>query len=359
MLMMQNLQRIINALLHKPVDRIPVTGFLTSVTVELMERCGYGWEEAHYDAEKLVELAATAHNHCGLETLKLPFDMAVEAEALGCKIDPGSRDTLPQVINHIYEEPDELVFDRQLLTCGRIPVVLKAIGKAKTRYDGEAAVVSSIVGPFTLGTRLFGMDNFLIWSIAEPAKAHAAMERLTRLCIMYAGEQAEAGCDVVLIGEAASSGDLISPDTYRDVILPYHRELCRSLQAPSVVHICGDITGHLPYFPETGMTAISFDGKTDVKKATRLLKGKTALVGYIDTMTTLLHSTPEAVYQSAIDCIQSGVDLLCAGCAWPAHIPTDNILAMIKAAHENGKTTSVYENDKATSVYENGKTILK
>jgi len=305
-----------------------------------MEHCGFGWDEAHNDAEKLVTLAAAAHNHWGLETLKLPFDMTVEAEALGGKIDPGSRDTLPQLVAHLYEEPEELVFDRDLLTCGRIPIVLKAINMAKTRYDGEAAVVSSIVGPFTLGTRLFGMDNFLIWAVAEPEKAHAAMERLTRLCMMYAGEQATEGCDVVLIGEAASSGDLISPDTYRDIIMPYHRELCSSLSVPSVVHICGNITGHLPYILETGMTAISFDGKTDVEKAYRLLKGKTAMVGYVDTMTTLLHSAPEVVYQHSVDCIQAGIDLLCAGCAWPAHIPAENVLAMIRAAHDNGQNAN-------------------
>ena len=253
---------------------------------------------------------------------------------LGGKIDPGSRDTLPQLVAHLYEEPEELVFDRNLLSKGRIPVVLKAISTAKTRYDGEAAVISSIVGPFTLGTRLFGMDNFLIWAIAEPEKAHTAMERLTRLCAMYAGEQAAAGCDVVLIGEAASSGDLISPETYRDFIMPYHRELCSSLSVPSVVHICGNITGHLPYIVKTGMTAISFDGKTDVEQAYKILKGKTAMIGYVDTMSTLLNGTPEEVYKSSVDCINAGIDLLCAGCAWPAHIPTENILAMIRAAKE-------------------------
>jgi len=332
---MQNIQRILCALKHEPVDRIPVTGFLTSVTVELMELCGYGWDQAHYDAEKLVELAAAAHNHWGLETLKLPFDMTVEAEALGGKIDAGSRDTLPQLIAHLYNEPEELVFDRNLLNKGRIPIVLNAIGMAKARYHGEAAVVSSIVGPFTLGTRLYGMDNFLIWAAAEPEKAHAAMSRLTKLCVMYAKEQESSGCDVILIGEAASSGDLISPDIYRDLIMPYHKELCNSLRVPSVVHICGNITGHLPYIAETGMTAISFDGKTDVEKAFSLLKGKTALIGYVDTMSTLLHGTPGEVYQSSIDCMNAGVDLLCAGCAWPAHIPKENILAMIRAAIGN------------------------
>jgi uroporphyrinogen-III decarboxylase len=89
------------------------------------------------------------------------------------------------------------------------------------------------------------------------------------------------------------------------------------------------------------MTAISFDGKTDVKKAVEILKGKIALVGYVDTMGTLLHGSPEEVYQSSVDCIRAGVDILCAGCAWPAHIPTENILAMIRAANDNYKLRDI------------------
>jgi [methyl-Co(III) methanol-specific corrinoid protein]:coenzyme M methyltransferase len=329
---MNSLERILAALNHEQADRIPVTGFLTAVTAEMMEQCGFNWAEAHYDAEKLVKLAAAAHEQCGLETIKLPFDMTAEAEALGGRIDAGTADTLPQLRHYLFDEPEEFAFSADFIDKGRIPVILESINIAKARYSPDAAVVSSIVGPFTLGTKLFGIENFLVWVALEPEKVREAMKKLTDFCIIYAQEQINAGSDIILIGEAAASGDLISPDTYRDFIAPYHKSLCKGLAAPSVVHICGNIDRHLPYIFDTGMTGISFDAKTDIKKAYKLLKGKTALIGYVDTM-LLLKGSPELVYSASEECIEAGVDCLNAGCALPAHVKTENILAMIKAVN--------------------------
>ena len=329
---MNNRDRVLNALRGANDDRIPVTSFMTGVTVESMEICGFSWLEAHHDADKLADLAAAAHIHCGIETLKLPFDMAVEAEALGGGIDFGTADTLPQVRAHLFEEPGELRFDPNLLNRGRIPLVLRAIDIAKARYSPGAFVVSSIVGPFTLGGKLFGFDNFFEWLLVEPDKLRNAMERLTDLCVMYAAKQADAGADAIQIGEASSSGDLISSDTYRDFIAPYHARLCAEIKIPTVVHICGNVAGHLPHIRETGMTGLSFDEKTDMDTARKILKGKVALIGCVDTLSVLLNGTPEDVYIRSRRCVEAGVDLLNAGCAWPARVKNENIRAMVRAA---------------------------
>jgi len=333
---MNSLERVIAALNHKPVDRVPVTGFMTMVTSDLMKMYDYSWLDAHYNAEKLVELAAAAHVHCGLDTMKLPFDMTVEAEALGGKISMGSETTLPQIRDKLFDEPGEFVFDRDLLLKGRIPLVLKSIKLAKSKYSPHVAVTSSIVGPFSLGTWLFGVDDLLIWSIEEPEKLHAAMEKLTKLCIMYAKEQVFAGADVIQIGEAAASGDLLSPTTYRDFIAPYHKLLCAELSAPSIVHICGNITGHFQYIADTGMMGISFDKKSDANVGRELLKGKVALVGYVDVLETLLKGTAEEVYAASRECLEMHVDCLNPGCSLPAGVPMENISALVRASIEFG-----------------------
>ena len=324
--------KILTALAGKKPEGVPVASFMTGVTVESMNICGFDWREAHGDPTKMATLAAAAHEHCGIETLKLPFDMAVEAEALGGQIDFGNRDTLPQVRGHLFDDPSELVFEAGLLSKGRIPTVLEAIGIAKAQHGADCFVVSSIVGPFTLGGKLFGFDNFFEWLLLEPDKMNAAMEKLTDLCITYAKKQEEAGSDAVQVGEASSSGDLISPETYRDFIMPYHGRLFAEIKIPTVVHICGNIAGHLPYIKETGVTGLSFDEKTDVSLVRETLKGKTALIGYVDTLGVLLNGTPESVYKKSRECIERGVDILNAGCAWPAHVKNENILAMISAA---------------------------
>ena len=325
-------KRLIDALRLQNTDRPPVTGLMTAVTVQLMDLCGVYWPEAHNNSEKTVKLAAAAFEHYGLESMKLPFDMTVEAEALGGNVDFGKRNQLPQMKRYLYENPEEFIFDRELLDKGRIPLVLKAIQIAKKRYDNIIPVVSSIVGPFTLSTTLFGMENMMINMIEEPETVHRILELTTNLCIMYAKEQENSGSDVIQIGEAACSGDLISGNDYNRYIAPRHKKLCGEIKIPTVVHICGNITSHLPFIKETGMSGISMDIKTDIKKAVEILKGNTAVIGYVPAVDILRDGTPGQVFEMSVECIKSGVDVLNAGCAWPADIDGENIIAMVKAA---------------------------
>jgi uroporphyrinogen-III decarboxylase len=81
------------------------------------------------------------------------------------------------------------------------------------------------------------------------------------------------------------------------------------------------------------MRGISFDKKTDVQEAVKQLKGRVALIGYVPT-SLLLEGTPDEVYASSKECIKAGVDVLNAGCAWPADIPNENVRAMVRAAKE-------------------------
>jgi MtaA/CmuA family methyltransferase len=327
---MNAVERLLRTLTHQEVDRPPVTGLMTAVTVEMMDAVGVKWPEAHHDPAMMARLAAAAHETCGLESMKLPFDMTVEAGALGAKIDYGTKEQLPQVKEPICRDPEELIAGENFMMQGRIPVVLKAIGMARQEYGEAIPVVSSIVGPFTLSAMLFGFENLFYWMLVEPEKYVIALKKVTDLCIAYAREQLRAGSHLVQVGEASSSGDLISPEHYGKFVAPFQKELCLALDAPKVVHICGNITGHLKYVTGTGMSGISFDQKTDTTEAVKQLKGKVALIGYVPTP-LLADGTPEEVYLSSRECIKAGVDVLNAGCAWPAEVPNENVKAMVRA----------------------------
>ena len=330
---MDPIERLLRALFHQKVDRPPVTGLMTAVTTEMMDSAGVQWPEAHHDPERMARLAASAFETCGLESMKLPFDMTVEAGALGAKIDYGTRHTLPQIKEHLYSDPGAFVIEENLMKRGRVPVVLEAIGLAGRTYGKKIPVVSSIVGPFTLSAMLFGFENLFYWMLVEPEKYVKALEGVTGLCITYAREQFKAGSHVVQVGEASSSGDLISSDHYGKFVAPYQEKLCGAVEGPTVVHVCGNITGHLKYIAGTGMNGISFDQKTDVTEARKRLKGIVALIGYVPT-TLLLEGTPDEVYVSSRECIQAGVDVLNAGCAWPADVPNENVSAMVRAVKD-------------------------
>jgi [methyl-Co(III) methanol-specific corrinoid protein]:coenzyme M methyltransferase len=260
--------------------------------------------------------------------------MSVEFEALGGVVHYGTRDTLPQDAGRVFDAPVTALPDAGFLDRGRAPVVLEAIATLRRRYDTEVAVISSIVGPFTLAAKLWGFDTFFGWIAENPGAAEGCLEAALPLCRLYAQAQLVAGADAILVGEAAASGDLISARTYRDLVLPRHRALCQSLGGPTILHICGKTTRHLPYVAESGATGFSFDEKVDPAEARRWLKGRVALVGWVPTLDPLLNGTPDAVTAWANACLAGGADVLSAGCSLPPHTPAENLNAMVRAAAE-------------------------
>src|SRR5574341_2185002 len=168
-------ERLLRVLKQQPVDRAPVVGVTSVVTVDLMQKLGTRWPDAHHDPEQMARAGAAGHVVCGLESVKVPFDMTVEAGALGADIDYGSEAILPKIRTPRFEAPEEFAFGDELLARGRFPVVLEAIRIARRRYGDTAPIISSVLGPFTLSGCLFGVENLLIWMIEQPEKVHAAM----------------------------------------------------------------------------------------------------------------------------------------------------------------------------------------
>lgn len=328
---MNCVERFLRVLHGQPADRAPVVGVTSVVTVDLMRQVGTRWPDAHHDPEQMVRAGAAAHALCGLESVKVPFDMAVEAGALGADIDYGTEAALPKIRTPPLSEPGELSFGSDLLTRGRFPVVLEAIRIARRRYGDSVPVIASMLGPFTLSGCLFGVETLLVWMIEEPEKAQVAMAKATRLVSMYIRGQFDAGAHVVQVSEPTASGDLISPAQYLEHVASHHRDLTAKIDRPVITHICGNITRQLPHLASAGFRGVSFDAKTDIAAARSHLKGKAALIGYLST-SLLRDGSPEEVGATARQCLDEGVDALNAGCAVAPDTPLDNIRAMIAAA---------------------------
>jgi len=333
---MNPIDRFLRVLAQQPVDRPPVVGVTSVVTVDLMRRVETRWPDAHHDPEQMARAGAAAHLVCGLESVKVPFDMAVEAGALGADIDYGTETALPKIRAPRFEDPQEFSFGDDILAQGRYPVVLEAIRIAGSRYGSAAPVISSMLGPFTLCGCLFGVETLLIWMIEEPEKVRAAMAAATRLVAAYIRAQFDAGAHVVQMAEPTASGDLISPTQYLEFVAPHHRELAAGTERPLITHLCGNISRHLPHLASAGFCGVSFDAKTDIHAARTHLKGKTALIGYVPT-SLLRDGSPDEVRLAARQCLAEGVDALNAGCAVAPDTPLNNVRAMIAAAQRLGK----------------------
>lgn len=80
---MNERERLIASLRLEPVDRVPVVSHLQAATVDLMEATGCYWPEANRDARQMLILALAANRIAGLESVKVPFDVALDPTAFG------------------------------------------------------------------------------------------------------------------------------------------------------------------------------------------------------------------------------------------------------------------------------------
>lgn len=82
----------------------------------------------------MANLAIASYELSGLECVQVPFDFVIEPEALGCKIEwRDAKDFVPMVVDHPYDSPEKFDIPEDVLSRGRIPVLLEAIGLIKKK----------------------------------------------------------------------------------------------------------------------------------------------------------------------------------------------------------------------------------
>ena len=79
-------ERVLKLLRREKVDTIPLFSGMGNVTIHGLEKYGWRFPEIHNDATKMAKMAASTFQLFGFESVVVPFDMGVEAEALGSEV---------------------------------------------------------------------------------------------------------------------------------------------------------------------------------------------------------------------------------------------------------------------------------
>jgi len=314
-------------------DRISVANPTSIISVELMEKTGIFFPEAHLDPEKMAELAAAGHEILGFDTIMPEFSVQQEAEGLGCLVDWGSPTMMPDAKTHPAKEANDIQIPENLLDKPSMNVVLKALEILRKSYGDHVGIIGKVMGPWTLSYHLAGVQDFLLWTLTDSDKVRRFLDRLKEVAIAFAKAQLQAGADVVVIADHAT-GDLVSPKTYQDFLLPVHQEMNQRIGGPTILHLCGNCSDRLRLFVEAGFDAYHFEWQVDAKKAVQVVNHEMSLIGNISNKEVLFGGTPEGVYRQARYSIEAGVDILAPECAIPLQTPLANLKAIVEAAKE-------------------------
>lgn len=337
-------ERFLACLSQQPADRPSVGNAVSVATVGLMEATGCWFPEAHQDADLMAGLAAAGHEILGYDTIAPVFSVQHEAAALGCEINWGRKDLMPDVIGRKYQRAEEIKIPGEegrgesFLEHKACQVVIQAIRQLRAKFP-DVTIVGKVFGPWTLAYHLFGVEPFLIMTLDDPPQVHEILRRLKNVAVIFAQAQFEAGADVVTLGDHAT-GDLVSGKMYREFLWPVHCELARRIPGPVILHICGNTADRLADIAHTGFACFHFDSKVPAKTAREIVNTTTkeespkraiTLMGNINNPQTLLHGTPAEVFQEVEECLRWEIEIIGPECAVPLTTPVENLQAIAQA----------------------------
>lgn len=332
---MDERERLIASLRLEPVDRVPVVSHLQTATVDLMEATGCYWPEANRDARQMLTLALAAHRRAGLESVRVPFDVALDPTAFGVRTGNDSVDRPPSVLEPIISSSDDV--DRLEVPDphrdGRPPVVLEAL-RALDGMGLSIPVIGGVIAPFMLAGQLRGEEAAIMDVVIGPDLMRALLARCAEWGVRYAEAQVEAGADVITLIDATASGTILSPEQYQEFALPYQRRVVDAIHAagaPVILHICGDTVANLEMMISTGADGLSVDQLMDMRWVKEHTAGRCAAVGNVSPTSTLLFQTPDDVVRSCHKVLSAGTDVLAPGCGFAPRTPLANMQAMVRS----------------------------
>lgn len=151
----------------------------------------------------------------------------------------------------------------------------------------------------------------------------------------------EAGTDFVQSCDPVGSGDMISLQMYKDIVVPAFNKYKENMEnrRPFFIHICGKAGDRNETVRQLGASAFSVDWMVNMKEMLETSAHQMVMIGNISPIDQLLMGTPESVYEKAAELLEyahgnKGGLMLATGCDLPAGSPIENVHAMVKAAED-------------------------
>ncbi len=335
-------EAVLRLLAGEQVDYVPNFSGMGSITLYGLKHLGYRFNEVHVDARKMADAAASTCRLFGFESAVVPFDMGVEAEALGATVKYYEKEDdqiiYPVISGKLADTVDALSIDipNDLANAGRLPVVTEAIRLLKAELGDEVAVGSWVLGPFTEMGQIMDLENLLKMSLKKGKLVNALLSDMVGYLAQVVDLYIQAGADFITVREMGATSDILSPRMFKKLVLPHLQDIFGRITAvPTVLHICGNTNPIVEMMAQSGASAISVDQKNDLARTRELLKG-VVLLGNYNPYGVLCEGTLDGVGETIKKVIAEGVDAVWPGCdIWPT-VPPENMEAMMKATREYG-----------------------
>lgn len=334
-------ERLLAVLNLEEVDRSPCASPMQTGTIDLMKASGAYWPDAHVDSNLMSKLAAAAHKLVGIESVRVPFDISVDASAFGAVTGKRGLIRQPGILRRPITTPGELKRAKvpNPLKDGRAPVTIGAIKELSSKYK-TVPIICGIIAPFMLASQLRGEQDAIVDITLSPGFMKDVLEKAAEWNIAYAEAAMKAGADIIALVDSSSSDEVLSQSQYEEFSMAYQKDVVDAIQKmnrPVILHMCGRTTNNFHHMIKTGANGFSVDQQMDMKWVKERLRGKAAAIGNVSPTTTLLFGTPADVAAETRACIEAGTDVVAPGCGFALETPFENMKAMVEMTRTHGK----------------------
>lgn len=204
--------------------------------------------------------------------------------------------------------------------------------------------------PFTHLMELFGYQNALMLLVMDAGRASAILDRLAEASIAWGLAQAAEGVDAVLISSAFAGGGFISPEMYRQFVVPAERKVVDGIHAeypdlPVYTHTCGKLNDRLELMLETHTQGVdTLDppplGNTTLADAKRRIGDRLFIKGNMNAV-EILTDDREQMFQRAREAVEVGKPgggyILSTACSVAPHVEPWKLEMLVDIAEEYGR----------------------
>jgi uroporphyrinogen decarboxylase len=301
-------------------------------------RAKYSFLEMCKQPEVASEVTVYAAHRLGVDAAIIFADILLIIEPMGLELE-FARGEGPVIHNPVRSAAD-VDRVREVEDVSSLDYVYEAIRITRRELRPNIPLIGFCGAPFTLASYICeggGSKNYINTKrlmYTDAGAWHALMSRIARALSQYLNAQIEAGAQAVQIFDSWVGA--LSPDDYREYVLPHTREVIKGVTpGVPVIHFGTGTATLLELQKEAGGDVIGLDWRVRLDEAWARL-GDVAVQGNFDSIA--LFTNPEVVRRRAGDVLEQAANR-------PGHIfnlghgilpetPVENVVALVEAVHE-------------------------
>lgn len=293
----------------------------------------YTFREAISTPDVATEISLLPFKQFSVDGVVMYSDILTILDPLGIeyRIESGVGPVIDDPIDAPSAMPEEIApMDECVAYVGEL------LKRLRNHLGDDATVIGFAGGPFTVGSYLVAGEPtrshlpIRRLRVEEPGMFADLLDLLTAATIEYVRYQVEAGAEVIQLFDTYAG--YLSPDAYREWLLPRHRRIITAAEVPTIVFARG-MGGHLENLAATGADAVSIDWGVDIAAAREAVGPGVTLQGNLDPVTLL--GDRETIVEETTRVIEAGEcrgHILNLGHGIHKGTPPENVEAFVETA---------------------------